>query len=46
MKSLLLLKISDLFLLLKKNDFDFSKYHICFVILKKVTFDDKNLDLL
>ena len=45
MKSLLLLKISDLFLLLKKNDFDLSKYHICFVILKNVIFDDKNSDL-
>ena len=45
MKSLLLLKISDLFLLLKKNDFDLSKYHICFVILKNVIFYDKNLDL-
>ena len=45
MKSLLLLKISDLFLLFKKNDFDLSKYHICFVILKNVIFDDKNSDL-
>ena len=45
MKSLLLLKISDLFLLFKKNDFDLSKYHICFVILKNVIFDDKNSNL-
>ena len=45
MKSLLLLKISDLFLLLKKKKIDLSKYHICFVILKNVIFDDKNSDM-
>ena len=31
--------------IVKKNDFDLSKYHICFVILKNVIFDDKNSDL-
>ena len=38
-------KKSNLFLLLKKNDFDLSKYYICFVGCKKMVFNDKNLDL-
>ena len=45
MKSLLLLKISDLFLLLKKNDFDLSKYRSVLWDVKKMVFDDKNSDL-
>ena len=31
--------------MIKKNDFDLSKYQICFVVLKKVVFGDKNPDL-
>ena len=29
----------------KKIDFDLSKYQICFVVLKKSGFDDKNSDM-
>ena len=41
-------KIQIYFNDLKKNDFDLSKYHICFVVLKKkkdVVFGDKNSNL-
>ena len=48
MKSLLFVKkkkIRSVFIV-KKNDFDLSKYHICFVGCKKKRFcDDKNSDL-
>ena len=41
-----ILKNSDLFWLVKKVDFDLSKYHICFVVFrKKMVFGDKNSDL-
>ena len=47
MESLLFVfKNLDLFLSLKKNDFDLSKYQICFVVFrKKVDFDNKNSNL-
>ena len=48
MKSLLFVKkkkIRSVFIV-KKNDFDLSKYNICFVgCKKKKVFDDKNSDL-
>ena len=42
-----ILKNSDLFWLVKKVDFDLSKYKICFVVFreKKMVFGDKNSDL-
>ena len=45
MKSLLLLKKFKSIFSVIKNDFDLSKYQICFMGCKKMVFDDKNSDL-
>ena len=37
--------IRFVFIVEKKNDFDLSKYQICFMGCKKMVFDDKNSDL-